>query len=80
LVHEDHQCIGTFSFGRNQRVIVPVAIAQFPEPAPNVPRSWAERCFNVVRWTAMPRGGHFPAAEEPGLLAEGIRVFLSNIA
>jgi pimeloyl-ACP methyl ester carboxylesterase len=33
---------------------------------------WAERFFNVQRWTEMPRGGHFAAMEEPGLLAEDI--------
>ena len=34
-----------------------------------------ERGYNVRRWTAMPRGGHFAALEEPGLLAEDVRAF-----
>jgi pimeloyl-ACP methyl ester carboxylesterase len=29
----------------------------------------------VVRWRELPRGGHFPAIEEPELLAEEIRAF-----
>jgi hypothetical protein len=33
------------------------------------------RFFNVQRWTEMPRGGHFAAMEEPGLLVDDIRSF-----
>jgi len=33
------------------------------------PREWAERLYNVRRWTRMPSGGHFAAAEEPERLA-----------
>jgi pimeloyl-ACP methyl ester carboxylesterase len=39
------------------------------------PREWVERGYNVQRWTEMPRGGHFAAAEQPELLAEDIRAF-----
>jgi pimeloyl-ACP methyl ester carboxylesterase len=39
------------------------------------PRELAERYYNVERWTELPRGGHFPALEEPELLAEEIRAF-----
>jgi pimeloyl-ACP methyl ester carboxylesterase len=39
------------------------------------PREWAERFFDVQRWTAMPRGGHFAALEEPAALAEEIQAF-----
>ena len=39
------------------------------------PREWAERFYEVKRWTEMPRGGHFAALEEPDLLAEDIRAF-----
>jgi pimeloyl-ACP methyl ester carboxylesterase len=68
-----------FHFGETQRVTVPVAVALFPEPAPAVPRSWAERCFSIVRWTDMPRGGHFPAIEEPELLARDIDTFFAGL-
>ena len=43
------------------------------------PRAWAERFFNVVRWTEMPKGGHFAAMEQPQLLAEEIRSFFSPL-
>jgi pimeloyl-ACP methyl ester carboxylesterase len=48
---------------------VPTAFALFPADIGHPPREWAERFFNVQRWTEMPRGGHFAAMEEPELLA-----------
>jgi len=54
---------------------VPAAFAIFVHDYPSPPRSWAERFFNVERWTEMPRGGHFAAMEEPELLAQDIREF-----
>ena len=54
---------------------VPAAIARFPKDIVPAPREWSERWFNVQRWTAMPRGGHFAALEEPELLAEDLRAF-----
>jgi pimeloyl-ACP methyl ester carboxylesterase len=54
---------------------VPQSLASFPRDLLPPPREWAERFFNVQRWTEMPRGGHFAAMEEPELLAEDIRAF-----
>ncbi len=53
----------------------PAAFARFPADISHPPREWAERFFNVRRWTEMPAGGHFAAFEEPQLLAEDIRAF-----
>jgi pimeloyl-ACP methyl ester carboxylesterase len=51
-------------------------LARFvPEDLVTAPRDWAERFFDVRRWTEMPRGGHFAAMEEPELLAEDIGAF-----
>ncbi len=42
-----------------------------------MPREWLERSYSDLRrFSRMPRGGHFPAMEEPELLAEDIRSFL----
>jgi pimeloyl-ACP methyl ester carboxylesterase len=57
------------------RSAVPAAIARFPQDILPAPREWAERWFNVQQWTAMPRGGHFAAMEEPELLVEDLRAF-----
>jgi len=54
---------------------VPVGFASFPRDIHPPPREWAERFFNIQRWTEMPRGGHFGALEQPELLAEDIRAF-----
>ena len=54
---------------------VPAGFAMFPKDLTNPPREWAERFFNVRRWTEMPRGGHFAALEEPELLVNEIRAF-----
>lgn len=54
---------------------VPTAFALFPKDLTHPPRQWAERFFNVERWTEMPSGGHFAAMEEPQLLAQDIREF-----
>jgi hypothetical protein len=35
--------------------------ALFPADLTHPPREWAERFFNVQRWTEMPREGHFAA-------------------
>ena len=56
-------------------VKVPAAFARFPKDLSDPPREWAERFFNVQRWTQMPRGGHFAAMEEPELLAADLRAF-----
>jgi pimeloyl-ACP methyl ester carboxylesterase len=54
---------------------VPCAIALFAKDIERAPRELADRVYNVVRWTEMPRGGHFPALEEPELLVKDIRAF-----
>jgi microsomal epoxide hydrolase len=56
-------------------VETPTGFALFPKDLVNAPREWAERFFNVKRWSEMPRGGHFAALEEPQLLVEELRQF-----
>ena len=67
------------SLGQEERVRVPCAVAVFPKEICPAPRSWAERCYNVQRWTEMPRGGHFAAQEEPELLAQDLRAFFREL-
>jgi pimeloyl-ACP methyl ester carboxylesterase len=63
------------AFGPDDRVRVPTAVTIFPGDIDRPPREWGERVYDVRRWTAMPRGGHFAAFEEPELLAQDIRAF-----
>jgi len=60
---------------RVEQVRVPTAVAIFPKDLVHPPRSWAERTYHLTRYTVMPRGGHFAAHEEPGLLAADITEF-----
>jgi pimeloyl-ACP methyl ester carboxylesterase len=60
---------------RVERVEVPTAVALFPADLTHPPRSWAERIYNVARYTRLPRGGHFAAHEEPALLADDLAGF-----
>lgn len=57
---------------------VPAGFALFPKDLVPPPREWAERFFNVQRWTEMPRGGHFAALEEPELLAQELRAMFGR--
>lgn len=61
--------------GRVRRVRVPTALALFPADLSHPPRSWAERTYDIQRYTRMPRGGHFAAHEEPELLADDLTEF-----
>lgn len=65
-----------------QRVTSRTGFANFPGekvyPAP--PLSWAERCYDIARWTAMPKGGHFAAMEQPGLFVEELRAFARQVS
>jgi pimeloyl-ACP methyl ester carboxylesterase len=60
---------------RTPELEAPTAIAVFPNDLIFVPRAVAERHANLQRWTVMPRGGHFAAAEEPDLLVDDLREF-----
>lgn len=77
----DRRNYGT-PIGSGDFVGVPTGVAVFsshlvPEGVP--PREWAERLYNVRRWTPMPSGGHFAAAEEPKLLARDIAAFFESL-
>ena len=56
-------------------VSVPTAHARFPADIRPTPRIWAEQMFNIVRWTTIPKGGHFAAFEQPELFLADLREF-----
>lgn len=61
------------------RVTVPTACALFPKEITTPPRKWVEARYNLVRWTPMPRGGHFAALEQPELLVNDVREFFRTL-
>jgi pimeloyl-ACP methyl ester carboxylesterase len=60
---------------RGLRIEVPTGCAIFPREMFRPPRAWAEKVYNVQRWSVMPAGGHFAAMEEPKMLIDDIRAF-----
>lgn len=60
-----------------QTITVPTAVANFPNEhiVAWPPRSYAEKAYNIVRWTDMPAGGHFAAMEEPDRFIADVRAF-----
>jgi pimeloyl-ACP methyl ester carboxylesterase len=59
---------------KGTRCETPVAYGAFPADGvqPNPPRSRAELVYNLVRWTDLPKGGHFGAMEQPVLFADDV--------
>ena len=62
-----------------ERVAKPTGIAHFPHELVFWPKSYAERHFQLVRWTDMPEGGHFAAMEQPKLFADDVRAFAKTV-
>lgn len=60
------------------RVEVPTGFAIFPREAQS-PREWCERQARVVRYTRMPRGGHFAALEVPADFAAELVAFAADL-
>jgi pimeloyl-ACP methyl ester carboxylesterase len=43
------------------------------------PRQFAERFFQIVRWTELPTGGHFTAWEEPEAFARELAGLVRDV-
>lgn len=67
------------SFGNGERVELPTGVAVFPKEIMRAPRHWCERNYNVIRYTAMPRGGHFAAFEQPELFTGEVTAFFDTV-
>jgi pimeloyl-ACP methyl ester carboxylesterase len=73
------ESLRTGTFGPLDRYVsTPTGVALFKD-IPKPKRAWAEKEYNIQRWTQMPSGGHFAALEEPDLLVEDIRAFFSDL-
>jgi pimeloyl-ACP methyl ester carboxylesterase len=53
----------------------PTALAVLPDDPLQPVRRLAEPVNNITHWTEFDRSGHFPAMEQPELLADDIREF-----
>jgi pimeloyl-ACP methyl ester carboxylesterase len=54
-------------------------VARFPKEMVRIPRAWIEQRYHLVRWTDMPRGGHFAALEAPDLFVDDLRGFAKTL-
>jgi pimeloyl-ACP methyl ester carboxylesterase len=78
----DNRWFAETTIGPDDFVRVPTALTSFTHHFADegvAPREWAERLYDLRRFTPMPRGGHFPAAEEPELLARDIAAFFAQL-
>jgi len=67
---------GPWPIPEGATVDVPTGYVEFPKEILRPPRSVAARVFtDIRRWTAMEKGGHFAALEQPEALAREIREF-----
>ncbi|BBE32884.1 epoxide hydrolase family protein [Sphingosinicella microcystinivorans] len=71
---------GGFTIPDGRRIEVPTGVAAFPHDLLAFPpRAMAERGYNIVHWTKMPRGGHFASLEEPELFLADLRKFVAAL-
>ena len=69
------------SFGGGEPVTLPTGVAAFPREILRAPRHWCQDNYtDIVRWTDMPRGGHFAAFEQPDLFVDDVATFFARFA
>ncbi len=73
------ECMRSRRFGPpDEYVKAPVGVALFKDLS-RPKRAWAERVYNIQRWTEFERGGHFAALEEPTLFVADVRAFFQGL-
>jgi pimeloyl-ACP methyl ester carboxylesterase len=60
---------------RTPVVEAPTGVAVFLNEVVLQPKRWAERYYNLKRWSIFPTGGHFAPMEEPAALIADISAF-----
>ena len=71
---------GPWPIPDGETVKVPTGYAEFPKEILRPPRSLAEKIYtDIRRWTAMPKGGHFAALEQPEALAREVIAFFQEL-
>jgi microsomal epoxide hydrolase len=61
------------------RVTKPVGFADFPGEGARFPRSLVEKSYNIVRWTSMPKGGHFAPMEQPEIFCTELLAYAREV-
>ena len=73
-----HLCLTLVPLPRRMKVFVPTGFSAFPSEIRHAPEKWVKVKYpKLISYSYMERGGHFAAFEEPKLLAQDIRKFVS---
>ncbi len=71
---------GPWPIPAGRTVDVPMGYAAFPREIRRPPRSIAQASYtDIRRWTAMEKGGHFAAMEQPAALASDVAAFFRTL-
>jgi microsomal epoxide hydrolase len=71
---------GPWPIPDGEAITVPMGYAEFPKEILSPPRSLASKTYtDIRRWTAMPKGGHFAALEQPDALAHEVIEFFRAV-
>jgi pimeloyl-ACP methyl ester carboxylesterase len=64
-----------------ERCQVPTGFLACPGDAlnPMAPKSRIELCYNLMHWTELKRGGHFPAMEDPQGVTADVRLWADKL-
>jgi pimeloyl-ACP methyl ester carboxylesterase len=62
-----------------ERIAVPTGCSAFPGAPDFTPRSWAEKVYNVQRFTLHAKGGRFAALEQPDVFTNEVRAFFRTV-
>jgi pimeloyl-ACP methyl ester carboxylesterase len=79
LYHEQFTKSWPLAHDRKPRVEAPTGMAVFPRDVVHLPKSAFEEHTNLHRYTVMPQGGHFGAAEQPELILDDLRAFFAPL-
>jgi len=61
-------------------VQIPVAVMAYPDEIYQAPQSWAERAYpKLLRYTRLPKGGHFAAWEQPETFVTELRAGFKSL-
>ena len=66
-------------FQATDHIRVPTAMCMWPKDLVMAPRAWAERFYNVTRYSLQDHAGHFPAWEAPDAYARDLWLFAQSL-